>query len=311
MTTLTSSAPSEHGTGGVSAPPSPADDPEPAPDPSPELTSEGIDALVGRVHALPDGPARRAAREEAIRRLVPFARRIAAKYRNVTVEDPDDLAQIACLGLVKAVDGYDPGRGHAFLAYAMPTVSGEIKRHLRDRSGLLRLPRPVQEARLRVGHARRELEQRFGGRAPTAAEIAHVSGVSAEAVTEALRSETACRLRSLDTPDRDGPTGGRSVADTLGGPDPALDLVVDRLALAEALRCLPDRERRILYLRFFHDQTQQQIATAVGVSQMQVSRLLARCLSRLRARLAPPEPAPESTPPPVETGPRPCPPARA
>ncbi|PZG84700.1 hypothetical protein C1I97_33965 [Streptomyces sp. NTH33] len=244
------------------------------------LSSERIDAMVRDVCAMPLGPGREAAREGVIRRLVPLARRIAAKYRNTTCEERDDLFQVACLGLVKAVDGYDPDRGHAFLSYAVPTVVGEVKRHLRDRTGLLRLPRPVQDARQRVNQARSELEQ-LNGRSVTHAEIAAACDLSPEAVADALRSERACRPRSLDLP---GPT----LSEVIGDRDPALEFVVERVTLMRALNDLPHRERRILYLRFFDGQTQQQIASAVGLSQMHVSRLLARCLARLREALTEP-----------------------
>ncbi|WP_129311205.1 SigB/SigF/SigG family RNA polymerase sigma factor [Streptomyces sp. L2] len=267
------------------------------------LSSENIDDLVRGVALQPPGPARAAARDRVIRRLLPLARRIAAKYRGVAGEEQDDLVQVACLGLVKAVDGYDPGRGHAFLSYALPTVTGELKRHLRDRTGPLRLPRPVQEARQRVRRAQEELEQRSRGRPPTPAEIGRVCGLTEEAVTDALRSEAACHPRSLDA-NGDGADALRpALADTLGGCDAALDLVADRVSLAHALGALPERERHILYLRFFHDQTQAQIAEAVGLSQMHVSRLLKRCLARLRDELLPPEP--ETEPDPRAAGARP------
>ncbi|WP_344399903.1 sigma-70 family RNA polymerase sigma factor [Streptomyces longisporus] len=249
------------------------------------LSSQLIDDLVAGISRLPPGPERDAAREGVIRRLLPLARRIAAKYRTSGGEDQDDLVQVACLGLIKAVDGYDPERGHAFLSYALPTVTGELKRHLRDRTALVRLPRSLQEARLRVVHAQRELEQRLAGRAPTPAEIAEVSGLSPEAVVDALQSDTAAYPRSLDAPPPGAGDSWPDPAEVTGDCDPALEFAADRVTLMRALQRLPVRERRILFLRFFHDQPQQQIATAVGLSQMHVSRLLARCLARLREEL--------------------------
>ncbi|TQJ91253.1 RNA polymerase sigma-70 factor (sigma-B/F/G subfamily) [Streptomyces sp. SLBN-31] len=250
-----------------------------------DLSPQLIDDLVGAVSRMPPGREREAARDDVIRRLVPLARRIAGKYRNAGGEEQDDLFQVACLGLVKAVDGYDPERGHAFLSYALPTVTGELKRHLRDRTGLVRLPRPVQEARQRVNRVQRELEQQFGGRPPTPAEIARTCGLPDEAVAEALCCEWALRLRPLEMPA--GGTDRRRLApaEVMGDHDTALEFTAERLALMQALRQLPERERRILFLRFFHDQTQREIAAAVGISQMHVSRLLARCLTRLRELL--------------------------
>uniref|UniRef100_UPI000DD98EDF sigma-70 family RNA polymerase sigma factor n=1 Tax=Streptomyces triticisoli TaxID=2182797 RepID=UPI000DD98EDF len=253
----------------------------------PRLSSELIDGLVRDVCAIPPGPERQAARERVIRRLVPLARRIAAKYRNIAGEEQDDLFQAACLGLVRAVDGYDPDRGHAFLSYAVPTVAGEVKRHLRDRTGTLRIPRPVQDARQRVNRARGELEQ-LNGRPATRAEVAAYCDLPTEAVTEALRSESVRRPRPLDAPADGTDLPGPTPSEVIGGCDPALELLVERVTLIRLLNELPDRERRILYLRFFEDRTQQQIASAVGISQMHVSRLLARCLAHLREALTDP-----------------------
>ncbi|MGW0495976.1 sigma-70 family RNA polymerase sigma factor [Streptomyces sp. NPDC003007] len=219
---------------------------------------------------------------------MPLARRIAGKFRITGSEDPEDLFQVACLGLVKAIDRYDPHRGHAFLSYAVPTITGEVKRHLRDRSALVRLPRPVQEVRQRVWRAREELQQRTAGNAPTPAQIAEACDLPEEAVREAMRSEGARHPRSLDSSPEGGDTTGPALADLIGDSDPRLDLLVERLSLLHALSRLPTREQHILYLRFFRDQTQQQIAEAVGVSQMHVSRLLKHCLSRLRVGLADP-----------------------
>ncbi|MEU9191635.1 sigma-70 family RNA polymerase sigma factor [Streptomyces hundungensis] len=253
------------------------------------LSSQVIDDLVRELSRLPAGATREAARDRVVRQLLPMARRISARFRKVGGEEQDDLFQVACLGLVKAVDGYDPQLGHAFLSYALPTVTGEIKRHLRDRAGLVRLPRPVQEARLQVARTRRELEQRSGGRTPTHEEIAGHCCLPVEVVAEVSRSERVSRPRSLDTAD-EGPDGARpSFAEITGRPDSALELADERVELIDALRQFPDRERRILYLRFFQDQTQQQIAEALGISQMHVSRLLSRCLTRLRDLLAAPE----------------------
>lgn len=258
------------------------------------LSSQQIDDLVTGISRLPPGREREAAREDVIRRLVPLARRIAARHRTSGGEDQDDLVQVACLGLIKAVDGYDPERGHAFLSYALPTVTGELKRHLRDRTALVRLPRSLQEARLRVVHAQRELEQRLAGRPPTPAEIAQACGLSPEAVVDALQSDRAAYPRSLDAPPQGAADSWPAHAEVTGDCDPALEFAADRVTLMRALQQFPERERRILFLRFFHDQPQQEIATAVGISQMHVSRLLARCLARLREELEGSAPAAEA-----------------
>ncbi|MEW2619191.1 sigma-70 family RNA polymerase sigma factor [Streptomyces sp. NPDC048106] len=249
------------------------------------LTSLRIDEVVGRISTHPPGRERDAARERAVRALIPVARRIAAKYRNTGVEDQDDLFQVACVGLVKAIDGYDPGHGHAFLSYAVPTITGELKRHFRDRTGLVRLPRAVQEAGRQVRRVRLELEQTGGGRPPTLGEIARASGLSEDAVAEALRSQDATRPGSLDAPSqgREGPLP--ALSEVLGDRDARIETAAERVELLDALRRFPERERRILVLRFFHDRTQQQIAAMVGISQMHVSRLLTRCLAQLRETL--------------------------
>ncbi|MEU9480209.1 SigB/SigF/SigG family RNA polymerase sigma factor [Streptomyces sp. NPDC048191] len=263
-------------------------------EPDGALTSPRIDEVVRGIGRHPPGRERDAARERAIRTLIPVARRIAAKYRNSGVEEQDDLFQVACVGLVKAVDGYDPGHGHAFLSYAVPTITGELKRHFRDRTGLVRLPRAVQEAGQQVRRVRRELEQRGGGRPPTLGEIARACGLSEDAVAEAVRSQDAVRPRSLDAPPEGRQGALPAFGEVFGDRDARIETVAERVPLVDALRRFPERERRILVLRFFHDRTQQQIAATVGISQMHVSRLLTRCLAQLRetvGHLGPARPA--------------------
>lgn len=176
--------------------------------------------------------------------LVPVARRIAGKYRNAGGEELDDLFQVACVGLVKAIDGYDPAKGHAFLSYAVPTITGELKRHLRNRTGLVRLPRTVQEAGQQVRRARRELEQTCGGRPPTLAELAEACGLTEDAVAEAIRSQDVVRPRSLDASsqgaERPLPTFGQGV----GSRDPGIEAVAERLELINALRHSATSTRR-------------------------------------------------------------------
>ncbi|WP_225813572.1 SigB/SigF/SigG family RNA polymerase sigma factor [Streptomyces spinosus] len=248
-----------------------------------DFCSGCLDPLLRDLVACPPGPGRSHLREEAIRLLLPLAQRVARRFRH-RGEDMDDLIQVASLGLVKAVDGYDPTRGHAFLSYAVPTIVGELQRHLRDRTTVVRLPRPVQEARGQVFQAFEELEQRLRGRTPTSEQIAKHTGLDVKRVEATLRAVRECNTTSLDAEPDDGE--GTSLAALLGRDDPALDRVVDTVALASAVRDLPERERHILHLRFFRDLTQLQIASAIGLSQMQVSRIIRSCVERLRQALS-------------------------
>jgi RNA polymerase sigma-B factor len=233
-----------------------------------------------RLAALPDGPERDALRETLTEAWLPMAHRIAGRFRN-RGESLEDLRQVAALGLVKAIDRYEPGRG-AFESYAVPTITGEIKRHFRDRTWALRVPRRVQELRNKVRVARRELLQRSGGGEPSTAEIAAQAGLTEQEVavgTEALESYSTLSLDAEVSREDDG----YSLADTLGVREEAYDVVIDREAAKEGLRRLPERERAILYMRFFEDMTQSRIADQLGISQMHVSRLISRCCAKVRA----------------------------
>ncbi|MFF8942931.1 RNA polymerase sigma factor SigF [Streptomyces sp. NPDC014864] len=233
-----------------------------------------------RLAALPAGPERDALREEITEAWLPMAERIAGRFRS-RGESYDDLRQVAALGLVKAVDRYDPERGHAFESYAVPTVTGEIKRHFRDHMWTLHVPRRVQDLRNRVRFARQELSQTIPGRQPTVAEIARHADLSEEDVRAGLEALESFTALSLDA-ELPGSDDGYSLSDALGSPDPALDTVVDREAVKPRLAALPERERAILYMRFFDDMTQSRIAEQMGISQMHVSRLISRCCDRLR-----------------------------
>ncbi|MFJ2607012.1 MULTISPECIES: RNA polymerase sigma factor SigF [unclassified Streptomyces] len=233
-----------------------------------------------RLAALPDGPGRDALRDRIVEAWLPMAERLAGRFRS-RGENVEDLCQVAALGLVKAVDRYDPALGNAFESYAVPTITGEIKRHFRDHMWTLHVPRRVQDLRNRVRTANQELAQTVSGRRPTVAEIAERAGMSeddARAGLEALESFTAL---SLDA-EVAGADDGYSLSDALGGVDPALDIVVDREAVRPRLAALPERERTILYMRFFADMTQSRIAEQLGISQMHVSRLINRSCSRVR-----------------------------
>ncbi|QHA09140.1 SigB/SigF/SigG family RNA polymerase sigma factor [Streptomyces broussonetiae] len=237
-------------------------------------------ALFDRLVELDDGPEREVVRDALVAAWLPMAHRIAGRFRD-RGELLEDLRQVAALGLVRAVDRYDPSRG-AFESYAVPTITGEVRRHFRDRMWAVRVPRRVQELRNRVRLARRELARRPGAAEPTTADVAAHTGLTEEEVSAGLEALESFRALSLDA---ELPTGdeGSSLADTLGAADASYDVVVDREAAKAGLRRLPERERAILYMRFFEDATQSRIADRFGISQMHVSRLISRSCARIRA----------------------------
>ncbi|MET7682131.1 SigB/SigF/SigG family RNA polymerase sigma factor [Streptomyces sp. NPDC005423] len=239
-------------------------------------TADAFRTLAG----LPPGPERDAVRARIIEAWLPMADRLAARFRS-RGESYEDLRQVAALGLVKAVDGYDPARGYAFESYAVPTITGEVKRHFRDHMWTLHVPRRVQNLRNLVRSASRDLTQTGHGHRPTLAEIAAYTGLSEDDVRAGTEALESFRALSLDA-ELPGHEGGHSLGDVLGRPDPALDAVVDRESVKPGLAALPERERTILRLRFFEDMTQAGIAEEFGISQMHVSRLLRRCCDRLR-----------------------------
>ncbi|MCW2954171.1 MAG: polymerase, sigma 28 subunit, Sig subfamily [Conexibacter sp.] len=228
------------------------------------------------------------ARDLAIRRAMPLARRLASRYHRGK-EPLDDLVQVAYLGLVKAVDRFDPEYGAGFGSFAIPTISGELRRYFRDTSWSLHVPRGVQEAVLDVARASTELSRRLG-RPPTISQLAEASGLDCEQISEALHARAVQETTSLDQP-RNGEDGGVMIAETIGREDANLDLADHLVTLGPLLRALPAREREILFMRFAQDLTQSEIAERVGCSQMQVSRLLRRSITRLReASDEPPRP---------------------
>ncbi|MGQ4383926.1 RNA polymerase sigma factor SigF [Streptomyces sp. SAS_270] len=232
---------------------------------------------------LPPGQQRDTLREQIVEAWLPMSERLAGRFRS-RGESFDDLRQVAALGLVKAVDRYDPERGNAFESYAVPTVTGEIKRHFRDHMWTLHVPRRVQDLRNRVRFAAQDLSQTVSGRRPTVAEIAKHANMSEEDVKVGLEALESFTALSLDA-ELPGSEDGYSLSDALGSPDPALDTVIDREAVKPKLRDLPERERDILYMRFFGDMTQSSIAEELGISQMHVSRLISRCCNRLREQV--------------------------
>jgi RNA polymerase sigma-B factor len=220
-----------------------------------------------------------AIREKLVEMHLPLVEHLARRFRN-RGEPLDDLVQVATIGLIKSVDRFDPERGVEFSTYATPTIVGEIKRHFRDKGWAVRVPRRLQELRLSLTSATADLSQRLG-RAPTVAELAAQLKLSEEEVLEGLESANAYSTLSLDVPEQ-GEQDSPVVADSLGAEDEELEGVEYRESLKPLLAKLPPREKKILLLRFFGNMTQSQIAEEIGISQMHVSRLLARTLAQLR-----------------------------
>jgi RNA polymerase sigma-B factor len=240
-------------------------------------------AMFVDMHALPEGDPRRASlRDQLVEIHLPLVEYLARRFRN-RGEPLDDLVQVATIGLIKSVDRFDLERGVEFSTYATPTIVGEIKRHFRDKGWAIRVPRRLQELKLSLTKATSDLSQK-NGRAPTVAELAAYLGLSEEEILEGLESANAYSAVSLDAPDG-GDDDSPAVADSLGFIDDALEGVEYRESLKPLLEKLPAREKRILMLRFFGGMTQSQIATELGISQMHVSRLLARTLAQLRVGL--------------------------
>jgi RNA polymerase sigma-B factor len=269
--------------------------PERLADPSADLAEAGdagvgprgqwgdeVNEKIGRMCAEPEGsPAREAIREQVITMCLPFAERLARRFAGLG-EASADLGQVAALGLLKAVDRYDPEMGTDFAAYATPTIVGELKRHFRDRGWAVRVPRRLQELRLEINRARNELTHELN-RSPTIADLARRLDVDEEQVIEAMTAAGGYRAASLFTPV--GGEEGSTLLDLLGDEDMSLAAVDAHESLKPLIAALPEREKDILAMRFFGNLTQAQIAERIGISQMHVSRLLTRTLARLRAGL--------------------------
>jgi RNA polymerase sigma-B factor len=221
----------------------------------------------------------RAARERVLDQMLPLARSLARRHANKG-EPLDDLEQVACIGLIKAIDRFDLTRDVRFATYAVPTIAGELKRHFRDRGWMMRVPRELQELSGRIAVLRERLQGEVG-HAPSAAELARALGCGEELVQEALAAATAYRTLSLDQPLGDG-TGP---LESLGGDDGGFARAEARAMLADGLGELAPREREIVRLRFFEGLTQREIAERIGISQMHVSRLIRRTVDRLRDRI--------------------------
>ena len=239
--------------------------------------------LFAALAAAPDGRSRAVALERIVVLYLDLCGSMAARYDGRGIEH-DDLVQVARLALVKAIDRYVPGQGPSFAAFAVPTISGELKRHFRDRGWMVRPPRRLQEMRVQVQKCRNRLEQEVG-RTPSDAEVAHELGVTRAAVKEAVAASSSFHPTSLDAGTTDDESGS-AVAHALGHDDGLLARVEDRVCLAAALSGLDADERQLLELRYVDELTQREIGARLGMSQMQVSRALRRLVEHLRVALA-------------------------
>ena len=252
-----------------------------APQESPRGDHGEVHDLFARLRAeSPDAPAYQQIRDRLIELHLPLVEYLARRFAG-RGEPLDDLTQVGMLGLIKAVDRFDTDRGVEFSTYATPTVVGEIKRHFRDKGWAVRVPRRLQELRAALTAARADLTQELG-QAPTVRQLAERLKISEDEVLDGLESANAYSTVSLDTPTSEDTL---TVADTLGFEDEAMTAVEYRESLKPLMDSLPEREKRLLLLRFFKNMTQSQIAAELGISQMHVSRLLARTLATLREQL--------------------------
>jgi RNA polymerase sigma-B factor len=243
-------------------------------------TRERSRTLFTQLTALHSSPIDRSrARGELVELHAPLVEHCARRFLN-RGEPFEDLVQVGTIGLIKAVDRFDPERGVEFSTYATPTILGEIKRHFRDKGWAIRVPRRLQELRMAIASATSELSQRLG-RSPTPREVAERLGVSIEDVLEGIESANAYSTLSLDAGEG-AEDGLGSILETMGIPDDALEHVEIRESIRPLIERLPPREKQILLLRFFRQMTQSQIAAEIGISQMHVSRLLTRTLAELR-----------------------------
>ena len=248
----------------------------------PDKAASTADDLIKAMARTPlEHPGRAALRDRAIEAWLPLARNLAARYHG-RGEPADDLLQTATVGLIKAVDRYDPERGVEFVGFAIPTVLGEVKRHFRDRTWSVRVPRRTQELRMALTEANNVLVQKLG-RSPTVADVAAHLGITEEQVLEGLEGARAYSAASLSAPVSGDES--MSLSDTLGADDHEYEMTELRMVLGTVMARLDERERTILSLRFYGNMTQSAIAERIGVSQMHVSRLITRALAKLRTEL--------------------------
>lgn len=237
--------------------------------------------LLQRAAEETDPVERKRLQDEVVVLHMGLARAIAARYRGRGIAD-EDLCQAAAMALLKAARRFDASLGVEFLSYAVVTMKGEVKRQFRDYGWMVRPPRPIQKLQADLSRADNELTQQLG-RSPRVSEVAEHLGVAEEDVLEALSADGCFAPTSLDTPV--GANGSGVLGELIPGEDTAMSEAEARIMLAPAVRVLPEREREVLYLRFFKQQTQAQIAEEIGVTQMQVSRILSRVLAQLRGQL--------------------------
>ncbi|MGI8522425.1 MAG: RNA polymerase sigma factor SigF [Nocardioides sp.] len=247
--------------------------------PALEATRRRSAELFAQLHTDED---QQAAREDLVHLHLPLVEHCARRFRN-RGEQFEDLVQVGTIGLIKSIDRFDLERGVEFSTYATPTIIGEIKRHFRDKGWAIRVPRRLQELRMQISAATAELTQSLG-RSPTPRELAHQIGCTLEEIIEGIESSNAYSTLSLDAGDGSD-EGGASMLDLIGVDDVNLEQVEVRESIKPLLEALDPREKKILLLRFFKNQTQTQIAEEIGVSQMHVSRLLSRTLDQLRVAL--------------------------
>lgn len=231
-----------------------------------------------------DDPRRERLRDQLVTGYLPVAQHIARRF-NHRGEPLDDLVQVATVGLINAIDRFDPGKGGEFFSFAVPTISGEVRRHFRDQSWSMRVPRRLKDMHVSINAAVSDLSQRLG-RAPKPSELAQHLDLPVNEVLEGLEAAEAYRSSSLDEM-LSSEDGSATVGELVGDADAELDRVDYRESLRPLLAELAPRERTIVMLRFFGNRTQTQIADEVGISQMHVSRLLSQTLDRLRSRLDP------------------------
>jgi RNA polymerase sigma-B factor len=223
-------------------------------------------------------------RERIVARCLPLADHVARHFGR-RGEGLDDLTQVARVGLMNAINRFDASKGPSFIGFAIPTMMGEVRRYFRDHTWGMRVPRRLRELHVQISRTTTDLAQKLG-RAPTASELSRELGVTREEIVECLVAGEAYQLESLDAPIGSSDSGrGRFVADEVGSVDPEFDLIADRESMRGLVSALPQREREVLYMRFFESMTQSQIAQRMGCSQMQVSRILASTLQTLRDQL--------------------------
>ncbi|WP_040796706.1 RNA polymerase sigma factor SigF [Nocardia higoensis] len=244
-------------------------------------TYDNLEPWFDKLAALdPADPHRAELREQIITRCLPLAEHIAARFRGRGIE-LEDLQQVAYVGMLGAVDRFDPARGVGFLGFAVPTIMGEVRRHFRDHAWSVRVPRGTKELQGKIPAAVEKLSQELG-RSPRPSEIAAELGVERTEVTQAMIAANCYNTDSLDATQQDEEGSSRPLAARLGVEEPCYRLLEDAMAVRPLLAALPQREREVLRMRFFDNLTQAEIAERIGVSQMQVSRILSRTLGRLR-----------------------------